>query len=144
MHYVPTDKINSSICIRQILKVKLRTICVTLLVYCVLLVVLIHGFDLKLKNIKIGCDKSVGNIIWLSQWNELMCSNNVRMTRSAALQVTDGTSTANVFLGRRDRDFTFDDLRPMTIQFVECFARTQKNESEQHLEPLKEWLAKVA
>jgi len=65
------------------------------------------------------------------------------MTRSAALQVTDG-STTNVFLGRRDRDFTFNDLRPMNIEFVECFARTQKNEAEHNLEPVKEWLAKLA
>jgi len=74
----------------------------------------------------------------------MLFRNNVRTTRSAALQVTDGTSTTNVFLGRRDRDFTFDDLRPMTIEFVECFARTQKNESEHQLGPVKEWLAKIA
>lgn len=70
--------------------------------------------------------------------------NHVRMSRSASLQVTDGTSTTSVFLGRRDRDFAFDDLRTMTIEFVECFARAQKNESEHDLEPVKEWLVKVA
>ena len=74
----------------------------------------------------------------------MLFRNHVRMTRSAALQATDGTVTTNVFLGRHDRDFTFDDLRPMNIEFVECFARTQKNESEHELGPVKEWLAKVA
>jgi len=74
----------------------------------------------------------------------MMFRNNVRMTRSAALQTTDGTTMTSVFLGRRDRDFTFDDLRPINIEFVECFARTQKNESEHQLGPVKEWLAKVA
>jgi len=66
------------------------------------------------------------------------------MTRAAALQATDGSSTASVFLGRRDRDFTFEDLRPTTVEFVECYARTQKNESEHQLEPVREWLVKVA
>jgi len=66
------------------------------------------------------------------------------MTRSAALQATDGTTTSNVFLGRRDRNFAFDDLQPMNVEFAECFARTQKNESEHELEPVKEWLAKLA
>jgi len=78
-------------------------------------------------------------------WTKLMVfRNHVRMSRSASLQVTDGTSTTSVFLGRRDRDFAFDDLRTMTIEFVECFARAQKNESEHDLEPVKEWLVKVA
>ena len=70
--------------------------------------------------------------------------NNVRMTRSAALQATDGPSATSVFLGRRDHNFTFDDLRPMTIEFVECFARTQQNETEHELGSVREWLAKVA
>jgi len=74
----------------------------------------------------------------------MLFRNNVRKSHSAALQATDGTVTTNVFLGRRDRDFTFDDLRPMNIDFVECFARTQKNEMEHQLGPVKEWLVKVA
>ena len=68
----------------------------------------------------------------------------MRVTRSGQLMATDGSS-ANVFLGRKDRDFTFNDLKTFKVNFAECSARGLKGETDGgNLEQVEEWLEKIA
>jgi small GTP-binding protein len=69
--------------------------------------------------------------------------NNVRRTRSAALQATDGAIAAS-FIGRRDRDFTFSDVRPIHVEFVECSAGQNDGGTGCQLKEVEDWLAKLA
>jgi hypothetical protein len=70
-------------------------------------------------------------------------SNNVRKTRSAALEATDGTA-AVAHLGRHDQNFTFADLRPMSVEFIECSAAGQNGETGSQLDDLVNWLTRLA
>ncbi|XP_064642328.1 signal recognition particle receptor subunit beta-like isoform X1 [Lineus longissimus] len=70
--------------------------------------------------------------------------NTLRVTRSAQLESTEGTGNNNTFLGKRNKDFEFGDLRPFKVEFVECSGRGQKDENEEDLEGIKNWLNKIA
>jgi len=63
----------------------------------------------------------------------------LRVTRSAALQGTDDSDSNFTFLGRRDKDFDFSDLKPLNVEFAECSAR-----GEGELGNLCSWMSKVA
>ena len=57
----------------------------------------------------------------------------------------DGGSGGNVFLGRKDRDFMFNDLKAFKVKFVECSARGLKGETDGgKIEQVEEWLTKIA
>ncbi|XP_052759971.1 signal recognition particle receptor subunit beta-like [Mya arenaria] len=64
--------------------------------------------------------------------------NTLRITKSAALQDTSASNN-NTYLGRRDRDFTFNDLKPMKIDFVECSCQEKAD-----INAIQDWLAKIA
>lgn len=69
--------------------------------------------------------------------------NTLRVTKSAALQdISAGNN--NTFLGKRDRDFTFSDLKPLRVDFAECSALGKGGESEPDLKQVEEWLAQIA
>lgn len=70
--------------------------------------------------------------------------NTVRVTKSAALQDTMASNNNNTFLGNRDRDFTFSDLKPFKVDFAECSALGKNAESEPDLKQVEEWLAQIA
>ena len=58
---------------------------------------------------------------------------------------TDGGSGGNVFLGRKDRDFMFKDLKAFKVEFVECSARGLNEEADGgKIEQVEEWLTKIA
>ena len=66
------------------------------------------------------------------------------MTQSAALQGTDNTSNNNTFLGKRDRDFAFADIKPLRVDFVECSARGKDENSDGDLQPVYDWMTRIA
>ncbi|GFS27935.1 signal recognition particle receptor subunit beta-like [Elysia marginata] len=72
--------------------------------------------------------------------------NTLRITRAASLQsVGDSGSNNNSYLGRRDKDFSFSDLKPLRVDFAECSATgTDKANNSPKLEELHEWLCSVA
>lgn len=73
------------------------------------------------------------------------CSNTVRMSKSAVLQGIDsGGSTSNVFLGTRDKNFQFSDLRKLSVTFVECSAKGKGEDGEGQLSEVTAWLDAVA
>merc|ERR1712227_1061 len=68
--------------------------------------------------------------------------NKVRVTKSAALMGTDNSSGASTWLGKRDRDFKFDDIN-MRVEFAECSAGAGEDSSAQ-LEAIESWLSQIA
>lgn len=69
----------------------------------------------------------------------------MRLTRAAALQGVGDTGNNNSFLGKRDKDFDFSDLKPLKVDFAECSAiGKDNNENKADLDELYNWLAKVA
>ncbi|XP_064599164.1 signal recognition particle receptor subunit beta-like [Liolophura sinensis] len=66
--------------------------------------------------------------------------NTQRVTRSAALQGTDNTANNNTFLGMRNKDFEFSDLKPFKVEFAECSALGKGN----GLSDVEEWIEKIA
>jgi len=70
--------------------------------------------------------------------------NLIRVTQSAALQGTDNTSNNNTFLGRRNKDFQFADIKPMRVDFAECSAQGKSPESDGDLAAVEQWLESVA
>ncbi|KAK7094302.1 signal recognition particle receptor subunit beta-like [Littorina saxatilis] len=70
--------------------------------------------------------------------------NTLRVTQSAALQSTDSTGNNNTFLGKRDKHFSFADIKPLRVEFVECSARGKDENGEADLEPVLDWIGRVA
>lgn len=70
--------------------------------------------------------------------------NTLRVTQSAALQSTDNTGNNNTFLGKRDKDFAFADIKPLRVKFVECSARGKEENSQGDLQAVLDWMAQVA
>ncbi|XP_072320124.1 signal recognition particle receptor subunit beta [Eucyclogobius newberryi] len=69
--------------------------------------------------------------------------NTLRVTRSAALSSQDGSIGGSVYLGKKGKDFAFNQL-PMKVEFVECSARGNKgDEGEADIENLEKSLAKL-
>ncbi|RUS76303.1 hypothetical protein EGW08_015927 [Elysia chlorotica] len=72
--------------------------------------------------------------------------NTLRITRAASLQsVGDSGSNNNSFLGKRDKDFSFSDLKPLRVDFAECSALgMDKTSNTPNLDELHKWLSSVA
>ncbi|KAL3861876.1 hypothetical protein ACJMK2_007890 [Sinanodonta woodiana] len=70
--------------------------------------------------------------------------NTLRVTRSAALQGQDGAGNNNTFLGKRNKDFAFSDLKPLKVDFAECSAQGNDEKSDPDIKCIEEWLLKVA
>ncbi|XP_067658190.1 signal recognition particle receptor subunit beta-like [Haliotis asinina] len=70
--------------------------------------------------------------------------NTLRVTRSAALQGTDNTSNNNTYLGKRNKDFEFLDVKPFKITFAECSCKGKGDNSKADLSEVESWLSKVA
>ncbi|XP_069114361.1 signal recognition particle receptor subunit beta-like isoform X1 [Argopecten irradians] len=66
--------------------------------------------------------------------------NIMRVTRSAALQQLEGAANNNTFLGKQNKDFAFEDLKPFKVDFVECSSLTGKVD----LSEVESWLEKLA
>ncbi|XP_041377889.1 signal recognition particle receptor subunit beta-like [Gigantopelta aegis] len=69
--------------------------------------------------------------------------NTLRVTKAAALQGTDNTSNNNSYLGKRNKPFEFSDLKPMSIEFVECSIHG-KTDEEADFSTITRWLDRVA
>jgi len=71
--------------------------------------------------------------------------NTLRITRAAALQGTEDTGNNNSFLGKQDKDFDFADLKPLKVDFAECSALGESDNTDKaHLDDLYGWMTKVA
>ncbi|ELT89726.1 hypothetical protein CAPTEDRAFT_224352 [Capitella teleta] len=68
--------------------------------------------------------------------------NTLRMTKSAAL--SDSVGNSNTYLGKRGKDFSFADLKPFKVEFIECSARGSKDESLADLKGIEQWLLRLA
>ncbi|KAM6933034.1 signal recognition particle receptor subunit beta [Xenentodon cancila] len=69
--------------------------------------------------------------------------NTLRVTRSAALSSQDGSVGGALYLGKKDKDFEFNQL-PMKVEFLECSARGSKSEDgDADIESLETSLAKL-
>jgi len=66
----------------------------------------------------------------------------LRLTKSASLQTTGGSNAAaSKTLGRPDKDFDFDQLLPLKVDFLEGLGNSG-NSSD--VEPITKWLEKIA
>ncbi|KAM6960689.1 signal recognition particle receptor subunit beta-like [Aplochiton taeniatus] len=68
--------------------------------------------------------------------------NTLRVTSSAALSSQDGSVGGSVYLGKKGKDFEFNQL-PMKVEFLECSARGSKGEGEADIISLEKTLAKL-
>ena len=69
--------------------------------------------------------------------------NTLRVTRSAALSSQDGSVGGSVHLGKKGKDFEFNQL-PMKVEFLECSARgTKGEEGDADVNSLEKSLAKL-
>ncbi|XP_074654981.1 signal recognition particle receptor subunit beta-like [Tubulanus polymorphus] len=69
--------------------------------------------------------------------------NTLRKTRAAALDATDGdVGNNNTFLGKRNKDFEFTDIKPFCVEFAECSAGTSADDSK--LDELEQWIVKIS
>lgn len=66
------------------------------------------------------------------------------MTRSASLSSTDGNKSSAAVLGKKNRDFTFADVKPMRVEFAECSAKGGSGSGKDELDQVKEWIIRVA
>ena len=66
------------------------------------------------------------------------------MTRSAALQDITTSGNNNTYLGKRNKEFAFTDLKPIKVEFAECSALGKDENSEPDIKQVEEWLSKVA
>lgn len=58
------------------------------------------------------------------------------------MQSTDDTSKKTVFVGKKNKDFEFGDLRNMRVEFVECSAK-HKSDGDATLSPVVDWVGKI-
>ena len=66
------------------------------------------------------------------------------MTRSAALKDISTSGNNNTYLGKRNKDFAFSDLKPIKVDFAECSALGKDENAEPDLKQIEEWLVKIA
>ncbi|XP_037123973.1 signal recognition particle receptor subunit beta [Syngnathus acus] len=67
----------------------------------------------------------------------------LRVTRSAALSAQDGSAGGSVYLGKKGKDFDFNQV-PMKVEFLECSARGAKGEDcDADIQALEGSLAKL-
>lgn len=74
-----------------------------------------------------------------------MCfSNTLRITRAAALQGQDGSSTSTaVYVGKKGKDFEFSHVLPVKVEFAECSAKGQAD-GEADVTSVEKWLEGIA
>lgn len=66
----------------------------------------------------------------------------LRLTKSASLQTTGGsTAAASKTLGKADRDFEFDHLLPLKVEYAEGVGNS---DGDDDLKPVTEWLERIA
>lgn len=70
--------------------------------------------------------------------------NTLRVTRSASLKQIESTGNNNTFLGKRNKDFSFDDLKPFKIDFVECSLKGKDTDAKPDMNDVEDWLIKIA
>ncbi|KAG8234058.1 hypothetical protein J437_LFUL013554 [Ladona fulva] len=70
--------------------------------------------------------------------------NMLRVTKTSQLQSTLDGSDKNTFLGKKDKDFSFDHLYPLKVEFMETCAMNKNADNPPDLESVMSWLAKVA
>ena len=70
--------------------------------------------------------------------------NTLRVTKSASLQGQDDVGNNNTFLGKRNKDFSFSDLKPIAVDFVESIAQGKDETADTSIKQVEEWLMKVA
>lgn len=97
--------------------------------------------------VTIACNKqdmltSKGAQLIRSQLEKEM--NTLRVTRSASLKQIESSGNNNTFLGKRDKDFSFDHLKPIKVDFIECSLKGKDEDSEPVMKDLEEWLSKIA
>ncbi len=84
-------------------------------------------------------------VAFTTNYHFVVCfRNTLRYTQSAALESTDKSGSSNVFLGKKNKDFQFSDIKPYKVDFVECSARGGRDKEEFDLAALEDWLAKTA
>ncbi len=67
----------------------------------------------------------------------------MRVTRSAALASTHGSSNTNIYLGKRGCDFSFGELKAFKVTFCESSAKGKGDDGED-IGAVEEWLNKLA
>lgn len=70
--------------------------------------------------------------------------NTLRVTRSAAPSILDGSASGGTApLGKKGKEFGFSQL-PMPVELAECSARGKAEDGSADLEDVEKWLARVA
>ncbi|PSN33114.1 hypothetical protein C0J52_23115 [Blattella germanica] len=70
--------------------------------------------------------------------------NVLRTTKSSQLESTNDTANNNTFLGKQDKEFEFEHVYPIKVDFAESAALMGDEEKSADLESLEKWLAEIA
>ncbi|KAJ9593658.1 hypothetical protein L9F63_014783 [Diploptera punctata] len=70
--------------------------------------------------------------------------NVLRTTKASQLESTNEIANNNTFLGKQDKEFEFDHLYPIKVDFVETCATKVDDENKSELEALEKWLFQIA
>lgn len=70
--------------------------------------------------------------------------NLVRTTKASQLESTNETANNNTFLGKQDKDFEFDHVYPIKVEFAEATAMKGDEDKSSDLEHLEKWLLQIA
>ncbi|XP_071446176.1 signal recognition particle receptor subunit beta [Hetaerina americana] len=70
--------------------------------------------------------------------------NMLRVTKSNQLQSTVEASNNNTFLGKQGKDFNFDHLYPIKVEFFESTALNKNPDNPPDVDSITSWLHKVA
>ena len=65
------------------------------------------------------------------------------MTRSAALEGTDGSSKDS-FIGKKGKDFEFAHVEPVKVEFVECNCKGDTDGKDPEIDAVYEWINTMA
>ena len=56
---------------------------------------------------------------------------------------TDNSNSSTKFLGKKDKDFSFSDLKPLRVEFVQCSAKGLKD-NDGEIKQIVDWLDRMA
>ena len=76
------------------------------------------------------------------QFSDQYFSTLVRKSRLAGLQgMEGGGASKRVHLGKEGKDFEFDDIYPIKIEFMKCSGLGKSEDSSGDIHNIKEWIS---
>ncbi|KAF4524844.1 hypothetical protein B566_EDAN014695 [Ephemera danica] len=70
--------------------------------------------------------------------------NTLRTTKSSQLESISESGERTIFLGKESKDFEFEHLGPIRVDFAESTAFNKEKDTSPDLSQVEEWLSKIA